>query len=104
MAGAMNREQAEMTRAAMVKYNAPQFTVIVDGVQTPTYAFTDVDRKYSYVDYKRFVNAPNSLANVLKHEIAHLNGRDHNDVPGDIMSYHLTVSPNGTVINDAVLW
>jgi len=63
---AMTKEQAEMTRAAMIKYGAPQFSVIVDGVQHPTYAFTTADRKVTYIDYKRFANAPNSLQRVMK--------------------------------------
>jgi len=72
--GAMTREQAEITREAMVKYAVPQFTVIIDGVQTPTYAFTDTERKHTYMDYKRFNHAPNSLKNVIRHEIEHLRG------------------------------
>lgn len=104
LTAAMTREQAEITREAMVKYAAPQFTVIVDGVQTPTYAFTDGERKHTYIDYKRFNHAPNSLKNVIRHEIDHLRGRDHNAVAGDIMAYHLTVAPNGTVLDDAFVW
>lgn len=103
VAFAMNKEQAEITRTAMVKYGAPQFSVIVDGVQHPTYAFTTGDRKVTYIDFKRFANAPNSLRRVLWHEIGHLRGRDHNNIPGDIMSYHLTVALNGTIIDDPPL-
>ena len=101
---AMNKEQAEITRAAMVKYGAPQFSVIVDGVQHPTYAFTTGDRKVTYIDFKRFANAPNSLRNVLDHELNHLLGRDHNNIPGDPMSYRLTVDRNGTIIEDSFIW
>jgi len=101
---AMTPRQAEMTREAMVRYRVPQFSVIVDGVQTGTYAFTDADRRHTYIDYKRFIAAPTSLRNVLDHEANHLLGRDHNSVGGDPMSYRLTVDPDGNVVEDSTIW
>jgi len=102
LAGAMTRDQAQVTRDSMSKFGAPQFSAIVDGVQSGTYAFTDADRRHTYVDYKRFAKAPMSLRNVLDHEVNHLLGRDH--VPADPMSYRLTVDPAGNVVEDATLW
>lgn len=104
IAGAMTRDQAQVTRDSMAKYGAPQFSTIVDGVQSGTYAFTDADRRHTYIDYKRFANTPISLRNVLDHEIFHLKGKDHNSVPGDPMSYRLTVDPAGNVVEDAAIW
>lgn len=104
LAGAMTRDQAQVTRDSMSKFGAPQFSTIVDGVQTGTYAFTDADRRHTYIDYKRFANAPMSLRNVVRHEIDHLRGRDHNTLPGDPMSYRLTVDPAGNVVEDAAIW
>jgi len=104
LAGAMTRDQAQVTRDSMSKFGAPQFSAIVDGVQSGTYAFTDADCRHTYVDFKRFAKAPMSLRNVIRHEIDHLRGRDHNSVPADPMSYRLTVDPAGNVVEDAALW
>ena len=95
---------ADVARDALKKYNAPLWSVIIDGVQSGTYAYTDADRQRSYIDFNRFANAPNSLKNVLNHEIAHLKHRDHNTDPTDIMSYRLTVDSSGNVINDDRVW
>jgi len=104
LAAAMTRDQAQVSRDSMTKYGAPQFSTIVDGVQSGTYAFTDADRRHTYIDYKRFANTPISLRNVVRHEIDHLRGRDHNNVPGDPMSYRLTVDTTGNVVEDASIW
>ena len=100
----MTKQQADMTAAAMLKYRAPDFSAIVDGVQRGTYAFTEMDSRKAYINYAKFLNAPNSLMNVLHHEIMHLRGREHNNLVGDIMSYRLAVDSNGAVVNDAFVW
>lgn len=101
LAGAMTKGQKEIVREAIKKAEVPQFSVVVDGVTAPgMYAFTDAAREHTYIDFARFANAPNSLFNVALHEGHHLRGRDHNNVPGDPMSYRLTVDSNGSVVED----
>ena len=104
LASAIQPIFADVARGALKKYDAPLFSVIVDGVQSGTYAFTDAPRERAYIDFNRFRNAPNSLANVLHHEVEHLKGRDHNEIPLDIMSYRLTVDSNGAVVDDDHIW
>ena len=104
VASAMSQTQAEMARTAMAQYGAPDWSAIVDGVQRGTYAFTDVIGLKTYIDFHQFNQAPNSLKNVLHHEIDHLRGRLHNNASFDIMSYRLTVDSNGRVLNDAFVW
>lgn len=103
-ASAMRSKFADAARASLKKYNPPPFSAIIDGVQYGTYAFTDASRQRTYIDFNRFVNAPNSLRNVLDHELNHLLGRDHNNIPHDPMSYKLTVDSNGSVVEDNLIW
>ena len=96
---------ADVSREALKKFNAPQFAVIIDGVQSGNYAYTDgFDRKKMYIDFNQFKSAPNSLKNVLHHEIEHSKNRDHNNIPGDIMSYSLTTDSLGNVVDDQYVW
>ena len=95
---------ADVAREALKKYQAPDWTTIIDGIQHKTYAYTDSDRKNIYIDFNQFKDAPTSLQNVLNHEIQHSRGRNHNDVVTDIMSYHLTTDSNGVVIDDSYVW
>ena len=96
---------ADVSRAALKKYNAPQFATIIDGIQSGNYAYADgFDRKKMYIDFNQFKNAPKSLQNVLNHEIQHSLGRDHKNIPGDIMSYALTTDSLGNVIDDSYVW
>ena len=96
---------ADVARDALKKDNAPQFATIIDGVQSGNYAYADgFDRKKMYVDFNQFKDAPKSLLNVLHHEIEHSRGRDHNNIPGDIMSYKLTTDILGNVIDDGFVW
>ncbi len=102
---ALQSKFSEPVRESFKKYKPPQFSVILDGVQDgTTYAFTDADRQRTYVDFARFANAPHSLRNVLDHELNHLIGRDHNNIPHDPMSYRLTVDSNGNVVDDDFIW
>ena len=96
---------ADVARDALKKYNAPQFATIIDGVQSGNYAYADgFDRKKMYIDFNQFKDAPKSLQNTLNHEIQHSRGRDHNNIPGDIMSYALTTDSLGNVIDDGFVW
>lgn len=101
----MQDKFADVAREALKKYNAPPWATFIDGVQTGNYAYTDgADRTKMYIDFNQFKNAPKSLQNTLRHEIEHSKGRDHNNIPGDIMSYSLTVDSLGNVIDDTRAW
>ena len=95
---------ADVTRNLMKKHNAPDWVVVIDAVQHKTLAFTDVSTKKIYIDFNRFANAPNSLKNVIYHEIEHTKGRNHNNVSNDIMGYFITLNAAGDVIDDVRVW
>ena len=95
---------ADLVREIMTKEQTPDWTVVIDGAQRGTLAYTDADRKRIYVDFERFRDAPNSLRNVLKHEAHHAKNREHNQIVGDIMSYAVTLDQRGNVVNDARVW
>lgn len=105
LTSAMTDKYADVARAALKKYNAPQFAVIIDGVQSGNYAYTDgFDRKKMFIDFNQFKNAPKSLQNTLRHEIEHSKGREHNNIVGDIMSYAITIDALGNVVEDRYVW
>jgi hypothetical protein len=101
---ALTPGQAKLTMDVMKKYQSPPYVAIIDAVQLDTIAFTDVDRKRIYINYARFRDAPKSLANTIHHEIDHTKNREHNDNPGDIMSYRVTMNQQGEIIEDAAIW
>lgn len=102
---AMTKQQADITIAAMERYNAPSSSVIIGGIQRGTFAFTEPSNLKVYINYAKFIYAPTSLINTLHHEIAHLNGGVHNTGPiNDIMRYKLTTDSDGNIINDELVW
>lgn len=96
--------QINIVRNALRIHGAPSFTVVVDAINTDTFAYTTADRRVIYIDAVLFINAPKTFINVMHHEIDHTRGRVHNNVTGDIMSYHITVDTNGTIIEDPYIW
>jgi hypothetical protein len=88
----MTPQQAKMTMDIMKKYQSPPWTVVIDAAQIDTVAYTDADRKRIYINYALFRDAPRSLANVIHHEVMHAHGHEHNKIPGDIMSYAVTMN------------
>ena len=93
-------QQARMARKILLKRSCvPPFARVVDAVLKDEVAFTATDGLSVYIDSAKFENAPNSWHNVLVHESSHLCGSQHND--GSLgMSYHVTVWPNGSVMDD----
>ncbi len=65
-------------------------------------AYTTPDRSHIYMDMKRLQSAPHTFYNVLRHEIAHTKGAEHNDGTVE-MSYAATIDTNGVVIDDGFL-
>jgi len=91
--------QALTIRASIKKYGAPD-AVFVDVTMVADYAHTDMASKIVSIDARRFDCCPNSFTSVVHHELDHTRGRLHNSIPGDIMSYHLTVDALGNILED----
>ena len=90
---------AEVVRDLMKKQNAPEWVTIQDSLQRDQLAFTTGDLKHIYVDFEAFSKAPNTLKSVLKHEIAHSQGRVHGD-GSPYMQYAVRKDPLGEVVDD----
>jgi hypothetical protein len=103
-AGFTEHQQA-ILRRQFIDHRAPQMSAIVDALLPLEYAFTDQQELLCHIDGLRFQCCPNSLANVAAHEIHHLNGRQHNVayVKDDPMSYAITITPDGTIVEDKFL-
>lgn len=94
-------KQREIVRKQFVDHAGPQFSAMVDAVLAKDYAFTDQQRLLCHIDASRFQCCPNSFSNTVTHETHHLNQRQHTfGIKDDPMSYVLTVSQNGSVIED----
>lgn len=102
MAAAFNDQQAFIAREVMRELKPPDWSVIIDAVQIGTYAFTEQSSHRTYIDGRRFANAPRTFVNTCIHEVSHLKGGQHND--GSVgMQYVMTTKPDGTVIEDSSL-
>lgn len=101
---AFTPRQALIAREVMRKKKPPPFVTVTDAVLADGFAFTDESRKRIYVDFAQFRDAPTSLANTINHEVVHTKGGEHNSIPGDIMSYVLTLDESGAVVNDDHEW
>ena len=102
---AFTSQQAITISTAIQIYGPlPPFAAFVDSVITGREAFTNTQTLVVYIDARRFEKTPNAFWNVIHHEIDHLKGRSHNSNVGDIMSYHLTVTQLGDIVEDPFLW
>ena len=97
----MTKWQQHKTRELLKKGNVPTFTSVIDSTQVGTYAFTNSERNTIFIDASRFQCCPNSFINVMTHEIDHVHGRNHNNVTGDVMAYHLTTFADGRISEDS---
>ena len=95
----MQPKHAKVIRDLAKKQNLPDFVTVQDSIQRGQLAFTSADLKHIYLDLNAFENAPNTLQNVLKHEIGHANGHVHND-QSPYMQYGVRLDINNNVIND----
>lgn len=97
--------QRQLIIAGLQKYNAPAFVAVLDAPQPPgSVAYTTVTRNTVYIDGPKLECCPRTFANVLHHELDHTKGRDHNQIKGDIMSYSVTLGPDGLIIDDLYVW
>jgi hypothetical protein len=96
--------QTNVIRASLANYTPPEFVTIVDAPLRLDFGFTEADRTHVYIDGGKLKCCPNAFANVVHHELDHTKGRDHNSIPGDIMSYRVTVDASGRTVEDPVVW
>ena len=74
MVAAMTSEQATVAREIMKSLGVPPWSILVDAALSDQIAFAQQDKHIIYIDAKRFLNAPNTWANVVVHEAQHLKG------------------------------
>jgi hypothetical protein len=96
--------QALIVRNVLKQEGVDPFTTVTDAVMGDGLAFTDSTLKRIFIDFNLYKDAPTSLANTVKHEVAHTKGRQHNEIPGDIMSYRATTNLQGQVVDDPYFW
>lgn len=96
--------QTSAIRDSLAKNRPPEFVTIVDAPLRLDFGFTEADRTHVYIDGGKLKCCPNTFANVAHHEIDHTKGRDHNTIPGDIMSYKVTIDQTGQAIEDPYVW
>lgn len=74
-------------------------------IKTNDIAYTQTDlitnKSKIYVDFDKFYYSPNTLYNVLLHEIGHYIGKPHSKDPKSIMNYSIQLY-NNFVINDNI--
>ena len=97
---ALSPKNAEVVRDLLKKQNAPAWVTIQNSLQRDQLAFTSADLKHIYVDFDKFKNAPHTLQSVIKHEIAHSNGKIHTD-GSPYMQYAVKVDSNNDVVDDS---
>ena len=75
----------------------------VININTDNVAYTQTEiltfKSKIYVDFDKFNYAPNTLYNVLLHEIGHYIGKPHSKDPKSIMNYSIKLY-NNFVLND----
>lgn len=75
------------------------YVAMVETVTGGPLAYTADDGSRIYIDSQRMIQTPNTLWNVLRHEVAHTQGGTHNDGSRE-MNYSVTMRPNGAIVND----
>ena len=72
-------------------------------IKTDSIAYTTTElltnKSKIYVDFDKFYYSPNTLYNVLLHEIGHYIGKSHSKDPKSIMNYSIRLY-NNLVLND----
>lgn len=93
---------AQQLLRQILRQHPPRANPYVGLIETVTggpLAFTASDGSRMYVDSQRLIQAPNTLWNVLRHEVRHTQGGTHNDGSPE-MNYSVTMLPNGAIVND----
>lgn len=96
---AFNPQQVAIARQVLRARGVPPWSVIIDAVQQDNIAYTDADRLRVYIDGNKLRATPRTFANVVTHEVAHLNGATHGDGTPE-MKYAVTLNPLGEVVED----
>lgn len=90
-----------MLRQIFRRYNVTKnpFVALIESPLPGPLAFTATDGSRIYVDTPRLEEAPNTLWNVLRHEVAHTQGQSHGDATSE-MQYAAKQDPQGRIVND----
>lgn len=78
------------------------FVTISNAAISGQLAYTSNDLRRIYVDFLRLAKTPNTLHNVIKHELSHSKGGFHGDGSRE-MSYSVSTTPNGDIAEDGFL-
>lgn len=78
------------------------FVTITNGAIAGNLAYTSPDLKRIWIDFTRLTKTPNTLHNVVKHELAHSKGGVHGDGTRE-MAYSASAFANGDIMEDNFL-
>lgn len=93
---------AQQLLRQILRQHPPQnnpYVALVETVTGGPLAYTADDGSRIYVDSQRLIQTPNTLWNVLRHEVRHTQGGTHNDGSPE-MNYTVSIRPNGAILND----
>jgi len=79
--------------------NTNPFVAVVDSPLYGPLAYTATDKTRVYIDGDRLAATPNTMYNVLRHEIAHSQGQEHGNATVE-MRYAARVDQLGRVLED----
>lgn len=89
-----------MLRVIFRRYNVSNpYVALIESPLNGPVAFTATDESRVFVDTRRLDEAPNTLWNVLRHEVAHTQGQVHSDATPE-MKYAVRLDPQGQIVND----
>lgn len=95
---------AQRMLRSILRLHPPNDNPFVALVETPLFgdlvAYTGDDRARIYLDSQQLEEAPNTLWNVLRHEVAHTQGQEHGQNTAE-MKYHVTKNPQGRILDDS---
>ncbi len=78
----------------------PFVALIETPLHRPGIAYTANDHSRIYLDSQQLEEAPNTMWNVLRHELAHTQGQEHGFNTTE-MRYAVTLDARGQVVDDS---
>ena len=96
------QEDTAIRNAFIATPRVPVFVAVVDARLPSGVAYTSSNLRRIYVDFWRLRFTPNTLQNVLRHELAHTTGAKHGD-GSRMMSYAVREDLAGNVLEDPVV-
>jgi len=94
---------AQRMLRSILRLHPPNQNPFVALIETPLahhlVAYTANDQSRIYLDSRQLEQTPNTLWNVLRHEVAHTQGQQHGQNTTE-MQYYVTKNPQGTIVED----